>query len=107
MNIYDILYKIVEARPWTDPERAEALIVIRGLEHINALGTATGQLDLKDHECERGGLYFPKSMQCQVCGKGMDPPPHGCQPHDAQPGGTGWYRSASQVRCLICNKEMS
>lgn len=102
-----MLYKLVEARPWTDQDRAEALIVIRGLEHINALGTATGQLNLRDHECERIGPWFPGSMQCKICGKSMDPPSHGCMPHDVTPGSTGWARTTTQVRCSICNKEMS
>lgn len=109
MNIYDVLRKLVEARQWTDQERTDALVVITDLEKVHAFGTSASQIDERDHECERRGLVFPFSMQCKFCGKGMDPPSHGCLPVETQPGGTSFsWRGTTrlELRCKICNKEM-
>ena len=109
MNIYDVLRKLVDARPWADVERAEALDLLNELEQVNALGTLTGKLDKRDHEHERAGAWFPQSMKCAQCGIGMDPPPHGCIPETKPAGATNWRGNPYRVetRCKICNREMT
>ena len=108
MNIYDVLRKLVDARPWADAERTEALDLLNELEQVNALGTLTGKLDKRDHEHERAGAWFPLSMKCAQCGIGMDPPSHGCIP-ESKAVGPNWRGGAYryETRCKICNREMA
>lgn len=107
MNIYDVLRKLVEARPWADAERTEALELLSELEGMNALGTLSGKLDKRDHDHERGGAWFPQSMQCHVCGAGMDALSHACIPAEVKTN-IGWrgVQVKTEIRCRICNREM-
>ena len=107
MNIYEVIRKLVEARGFTATEQSDALKLLTELEQVNALGTLASRLDEKDHECERGGDWFPESMQCRICGKGLDPPSHGCIPVQTSANITGWHGAQRQyeTRCKICNKE--
>ena len=109
MNIYDVLRKLVDARPWADLERAEALDLLNELETVNALGTLSGRLDKRDHEHERAGAWFPESMKCGQCGTGMDPPSHACIPEQKPQGQVGWRGGyvRYETRCKICNREMA
>ena len=108
MNIYDVLRKLVEARPWADLERTEAIDLLNELESVNALGTLSGKLDKRDHDHERAGQWFPESMKCVTCRIGMDPPSHACIPGEVGVGAQSWrggyYRT--ETRCKICNREM-
>lgn len=108
MNIYDVLRKLVDARPWADLERTEALDLLNELEQVNALGTLSGKLDKRDHDHERAGAWFPESMKCRECGIGMDPPSHGHIPETKPAAVTSWLGSPrrDETRCKICNKEM-
>lgn len=108
MNIYDVLRKLVDARPWADLERTEALDLLNELEQVNALGTLSGKLDKRDHDHERAGAWFPESMKCTQCGIGMDPPDHAHIPVEIGADMSPWrgaYRRV-ETRCKICNKEM-
>lgn len=101
-----MLRKLVEARPWVDAERAEAMDLLNELEQVHALGTLTGRLDKRDHDHERGGPWFPQSMQCHVCGAGMDAPPHAHLPVEVKTN-IGWrgVQMKTEIRCKVCNKE--
>ena len=43
MNIYDVFRRLVEARPFQDFERQEALRLLDELEKMNVLGTVARQ----------------------------------------------------------------
>lgn len=65
MTIYDVLRRIVEARPFADHERIEALRLLGQLERLNVLGTVAGQVS-EGHEHEWVSLSSAW-RRCQVC----------------------------------------
>ena len=107
MNLYDVLRKLVEARQWTDEERASALRLLSELEQVNALGTMTGSLAEAGHQCVAKGSWFPESVQCGVCGGRVEPPLHACVPMDYPSATSGWGPARVAVKCGICGKGMS
>lgn len=64
MDIYDVLQRIVEARPFQDYERAEALKIIEQLRSVNAFGTMA-KLVREDHEHDWIAGFG--RMRCSVC----------------------------------------
>jgi hypothetical protein len=65
MTIYDVLRRIVEARPFQDHERQEVLTLLDELERVNAFGTMARQL-AEGHEHQ----WVPLSsawQRCQIC----------------------------------------
>ena len=99
-----------EARGFTSEEQGEALALLTDMEKLSVLGTTAGSLDRRDHDCERGGEWFPGSLQCRLCGKGMDAPPHSCLSVEIPAYQTTGYRAPrwvpTELRCKICNREM-
>lgn len=100
MNIYGLLTKLVEAKPWTDADRADAVRLLSNLERFHAFGIA-GEFEERDHDHVRADVLFPKSMQCQICGAGMDAPAHTCVPREVRANA-----ASAEIRCMICNSEM-
>jgi hypothetical protein len=72
-----LLRRFVEIAPFAEPERFDALELIRELESINALGTVAKQTEVQAHECR----YVRNAAgidQCASCGKPRrNPPPAG------------------------------
>lgn len=107
MNIYDVLRKLVEARPWQDSERADALKLIGDLEQMQVFGYIAGSTTEQDHICEAAGEWFPESVRCLHCGKPMDPPLHACVPKQfTGSGGWGGFSNISSTKCAICGRKM-
>lgn len=100
MNVYQMLTKLVEARPWTDEDRRHAVQLIAVLERFHGFGIA-GEFEEADHECTRSDVLFPKSVQCSVCLGPMSAPPHTCVPREY-----GTDTAHAEVRCMICNSDM-
>lgn len=98
MNIYEILTKLVDAKPWADADRADALRLLGNLEKMHALGIV-GEFDERSHDHVRADIIFPKSMQCAVCGQGMEPPAHTCVPREVHANA-----ASAEIRCMICNE---
>jgi hypothetical protein len=96
VNIYDVLYRMVEARPFQDFERETALKIIRDMERLNVLGTTAHTLELSTHEC-RQGEFYPASTHCLLCGAAMPVPAHD---HIA----SRWFRPDKIKTCTICGE---
>lgn len=66
MNIYDVLRKLIEARPWQDYERAEALDIIKECEHLGVFGT-TARNVTEQHEHDWYPVPYTRRKRCRVC----------------------------------------
>ena len=106
MNVYDLLRKLVEARPWSDQERIDAVRLITDMETMSVLGTMAGSMREQDHQCEPIDAWFPGSRQCKMCGGAMEPPPHSCVPGEWVSVSSGWGRPQVAIKCKICGKDM-
>jgi hypothetical protein len=65
MTIYDVLRRIIEARPFADHERIEALRLLDELEKLNVFGTLAGQLK-EGHEHQWVNLSS-SWRRCRLC----------------------------------------
>ena len=66
MNIYDVLRKLVEARPWQEYERQEALTIISEAERMGVFGTTAVNIR-EDHEHDWAPIPWTKRKRCKVC----------------------------------------
>ena len=71
VNIYDVLRRMIEARPFQDYERAEALKILDELQGANAFGTVARLTD-EGHEHDwydvNRNSYTGKALRrCRVC----------------------------------------
>lgn len=106
VTFYELLRKLIEARPWSDQDRGDALTLIADMERLNVFGTLAGTMREQDHACQ-GGPWFPESRSCQVCGKPVEPPPHACVPKEFE--GSAWrfgQTVQTTTKCAICGKAM-
>jgi len=106
VNVYELLRKLVEARPWSDAERSDALKLLTDMEHMSVLGTMAGQLREQNHECIPVDVWFPGSRQCKICGGVIEPPEHSCVPGEWESSSTGWGRPSVAIKCRICGRAM-
>lgn len=65
MTIYDVLVRLVEARPFQDFERAEALELLKDAERLNVFGTLAKQMN-EGHEHDWLKLSA-NWRKCKVC----------------------------------------
>ena len=71
MTIYDVFRRMIEARPFQDFERQEALKLLDELERMNAFGTVARQA-VEGHEHEwlplnPGGRLGAGIKRCKIC----------------------------------------
>jgi hypothetical protein len=65
MTVYDVLRRLVEARPFQDHERIEALRLLDELQALNIFGTVAGQVkEGHDHEWVALSSSW---RRCKVC----------------------------------------
>ena len=65
VNIYDVLRRVVEGRPFQEHEKREALELLDDMERLNVLGTVARQLN-EGHEHE-WVKQTPNWRRCSVC----------------------------------------
>ena len=70
MNIYDVLRRMVEARPFQDYERVEALKMLDELQQANAFGTVARLTD-EGHEHDwfllDSNVRGKSLRRCRIC----------------------------------------
>jgi len=73
VNLYDVFRRLVEARPFQDFERAEALKLLTEAEQMNVFGSVAAGL-VESHEHQWADLYrgnlrgVPGRQRCTVPG---------------------------------------
>lgn len=65
MTLYDVLRRLVEARPFQDHERLEALKLLDELQALNVLGTVAGQV--REGHDHRWVQLSPAWRRCSIC----------------------------------------
>jgi hypothetical protein len=98
VNIYDVLLRIVEQRPFQEHEKRTAIKLIEQMEQLNVLGTTARHLDPATHEC-RQGEWWPDSGYCLICGVLMPVPAHIASRQKM------WTGQNYVERCRICGEE--
>lgn len=70
MDIYDILRRLVEARPFQQHEQQESIEVIEELRKLNVFGTMAKQVR-EDHEHQWVPMNYPygnsRHQRCLIC----------------------------------------
>jgi hypothetical protein len=65
VNLYDVLRRLVEARPFQEHERAESLRLIDEAQRMHVFGTVGGELN-EGHTHDWVKLS-PAWRRCQIC----------------------------------------
>jgi hypothetical protein len=65
VTIYDVLRRIIQARPFQDYERVEALELLDELEALNVFGTVARETS--EGHAHRWVNLSPAWRRCQVC----------------------------------------
>ena len=70
MDIYDILRRLVEARPFQQHEQEESIKVIEELRAVNAFGSMAARVR-EDHEHQWVPMNYPygnsRHQRCLIC----------------------------------------
>jgi hypothetical protein len=64
MTLYNLLRRLVQLSPMSEPEKNDALALIDRLQEINAFSTVAQQVHAKGHEC----YYDHVNHNCIYCG---------------------------------------
>ena len=70
MDIYDILRRLVEARPFQQHEQQESIEVIEELRSLNVFGTLS-KITKVEHEHDDVAIG-PNRVRCRICTEERD-----------------------------------